>query len=35
MAIPAGELVEGIHWTPAAAKVGTFTFGTPPRMPGD
>jgi transcriptional regulator with XRE-family HTH domain len=32
MAIPTGELVEGIHWTPAPAKVGTFTFGTPPRM---
>jgi DNA-binding XRE family transcriptional regulator len=35
MAIPAGELVEGIYWTPAQAKLGTFTFGTPPRAPED
>ena len=35
MAIPAGELVEGIHWTPAQARTGTFTFGTPPRMPDE
>ncbi len=35
MAIPPGDLVEGIHWTPAPAKVGAFTFGTPPRTPED
>ena len=35
MAIAPEELIEGIHWTPAATKVGTFTFGTPPRQPDD
>jgi DNA-binding XRE family transcriptional regulator len=35
MAIPGGELLEGIHWTPAPTKLGTFTFGTPPRLPED
>jgi ribosome-binding protein aMBF1 (putative translation factor) len=35
MAIPAGELVEGIHWTPVQARHGSFTFGTPPRMPDE
>jgi transcriptional regulator with XRE-family HTH domain len=35
MAIPAGDLVEGIYWTPAPTKVGAFTFGTSPRMPED
>ena len=35
MAIPPGELVEGIYWTPAPTKYGTFTFGTPPRLPND
>jgi transcriptional regulator with XRE-family HTH domain len=35
MAIPAAELVEGIGWTPAPARRGAFTFGTPPRMPDE
>jgi transcriptional regulator with XRE-family HTH domain len=35
MAIRPEELVEGIHWTPAQARRGSFTFGTPPRAPGD
>lgn len=35
MAIPAGDLVEGIHWTPAEARTGTFTFGSAPRMPDE
>jgi transcriptional regulator with XRE-family HTH domain len=30
-----GELIEGIYWTPAQPKDGTFTFGTPPRQPED
>jgi transcriptional regulator with XRE-family HTH domain len=35
MAIRPEELVDGIHWTPVQAKYGTFTFGTPPRMPDE
>jgi ribosome-binding protein aMBF1 (putative translation factor) len=35
MSIRPEELVEGIHWTPAQAKYGTFTFGTPPRRADD
>jgi transcriptional regulator with XRE-family HTH domain len=35
MAIRPEELVEGIHWTPVQAKVGTFTFGSPPRGPDE
>jgi ribosome-binding protein aMBF1 (putative translation factor) len=35
MSIRPEELVEGIHWTPALAKYGTFTFGTPPRTADD
>jgi ribosome-binding protein aMBF1 (putative translation factor) len=35
MAIRPEELVEGIHWTPASTKYGTFTFGTPPRTADD
>ncbi|MFT3863522.1 MAG: helix-turn-helix transcriptional regulator [Solirubrobacterales bacterium] len=29
MAIRPEELVDGIHWTPAEARYGTFTFGSP------
>jgi transcriptional regulator with XRE-family HTH domain len=35
MAIRPEELVDGIHWTPAPTKIGTFTFGTPPRLPDE
>jgi transcriptional regulator with XRE-family HTH domain len=35
MAIRPEELVDGIHWTPAQARYGAFTFGTPPRMPDE
>lgn len=35
MAIRPEELVDGIHWTPVQAKYGTFTFGSPPRMPDE
>jgi transcriptional regulator with XRE-family HTH domain len=35
MALRPEELVEGIHWTPAPTKFGTFTFGSAPRMPDE
>lgn len=35
MAIRPEELVQGIQWTPAQARYGTFTFGTPPIMPDE
>jgi transcriptional regulator with XRE-family HTH domain len=28
MAVPPGELLDGIHWVPAPEAVGTFSFGT-------
>jgi transcriptional regulator with XRE-family HTH domain len=33
MAIPPGELVEGIHWTPGDPSSGGFSFGESPRPP--
>jgi transcriptional regulator with XRE-family HTH domain len=35
MAIRPERLIEGIDWTPAPARRGAFTFGTPPRTPED
>jgi len=31
MAIPAEDLIEGIHWTPGEARPGTFTYGSSSR----
>ncbi|MBS1889329.1 MAG: helix-turn-helix transcriptional regulator [Actinobacteria bacterium] len=28
MAVPAGELLDGIHWVPAPEAEGTFSFGS-------
>jgi DNA-binding XRE family transcriptional regulator len=35
MSIRPEELIEGIHWTPAQTKYGTFTFGTRRLMPDE
>ena len=36
MAIPPGELIQGIHWTPGAARGGSLhASGTPPISRGD
>jgi transcriptional regulator with XRE-family HTH domain len=35
MAIRPEELIEGIHWTPAQARYGAFSFGTRPLMPDE
>jgi transcriptional regulator with XRE-family HTH domain len=35
MGVRPEELIEGIYWTPAQPKDGTFTFGTPPRRQDD